>query len=159
MARLRIVIGAAAVAWMGLGAIAAAQDFRAPPHQCDALAGNPIDPLRMGPGVRTADIDVVPAIQACLEAVAQYKGELRFQFQLGRAYRQARQFDEALRWYGAAAEMGYAGAQNSLGVMYSRGEGVEEDCTTAANYFEAAAAQGYPAAITNLRTLGCVRVA
>jgi TPR repeat protein len=77
---------------------------------------------------------------------------------LGRAYRQARDYDNAVRWYSAAADQGYAGAQNSLGVMYSRGEGVVENCTTAAHLFELAAAQAYPAAIRNLGTLSCVRL-
>jgi len=127
-------------------------------HACDRLAGNPIDPDHVGPGVPTFAINAVPAIEACLEGLNQYPGEARFQFQLGRAYRQARDYDNAVRWYLAAADQGYAGAQNSLGVMYSRGEGVVENCTTAAYWFELAAAQGYPAAIRNLGTLSCVRL-
>ena len=128
----------------------------AQPHDCDVLAGNPIDPWRVGPGVRTAEIDTVRAIPACLAAVEAYPGELRFQFQLGRALRQARRYAEALRWYAAAAEGGYAGAQNSLGIMYLRGEGVAQDCDLAASWIGRAAAQGYPAAIANLRGLSCV---
>jgi TPR repeat protein len=138
---------------------ARAQDFRAPAHECDALAGNPLDPQRVGAGVPTFAINAIPAINACREAVRLYANEARFQFQLGRAYRQARQYEEALRLYTAAAEKGYAGAQNSLGVMYARGEGVAENCATAAYWFELAADQGYPVAITNMRTLACVRLA
>ena len=67
-------------------------------------------------------------------------------------------YENAVRWYAAAAEQGYAGAQDSLGVMFSRGEGVVENCSTAAHWFELAAAQAYPAAISNLRTLSCVRL-
>ena len=159
-----ISVAAGLVVWLGLSTgpgvgPAPAQDFRAPRHQCDALAGNPIDPQRVGPGVPTFAINALPAIEACLEALRQYAGEARFQFQLGRAYRQARQYDEAVRWYSAAAAQGYAGAQNSLGVMYSRGEGVVENCDTAAHWFGLAAAQGYSAAVSNLRTLACVRLA
>jgi tetratricopeptide (TPR) repeat protein len=137
---------------------ATAQGRAAPFHECDRLAGNPIDPDHVGPGVPTFAINAVPAIEACLAALNQYPGEARFQFQLGRAYRQTRDYDNAVRWYSAAADQGYAGAQNSLGVMYSRGEGVVENCTTAAHLFELAAAQAYPAAIRNLGTLSCVRL-
>lgn len=160
MTRTWISVVAALVVCLGLASgPTLAQNFRAPAHQCDTLAGNPLDPDRVGPGVPTFAINALPAIEACLEAVRQYADEPRFQFQLGRAYRQARQYEEAVRWYSAAAEQGYAGAQNSLGVMYSRGEGVAENCATAARWFELAAAQGYPVAITNLRTLACVRLA
>jgi TPR repeat protein len=43
--------------------------------------------------------------------------------------------------------------------MFSRGEGVVENCTMAAHWFELAAAQSYPAAISNLGILSCVRLA
>ncbi|MDA0654514.1 MAG: hypothetical protein O2905_01575 [Proteobacteria bacterium] len=130
----------------------------APVHACDTFAANPLDPGRVVPGVQTAQIDTRRAIAACIEAVDLFPAELRFQFQLGRAYRQAGQYDEAFRWYSAAANGGYAGAQNSLGVMYSRGEGVSQDCDEAAKWMGRAAAQGYAVAISNLRTLRCVRV-
>ena len=136
-----------------------AQGPGAPFHACDKLAGNPIDPDHVGPGVPTFAINGIPAIEACLAALEQYPGEARFQFQLGRAYRQIRDYDNAVRWYSAAAEQNYAGAQTSLGVMFSRGEGVVENCTMAAHWFELAAAQSYPAAISNLGILSCVRLA
>lgn len=132
--------------------------IKAPQHACDTLAGNPIDPGRVGPGVATAAVRAEAAIIACQEAVRLYPNDLRFQFQLGRAFRQANKVEDALRWYTAAADKGYAGALNSLGVMYSAGEGVRADCTRAAHFFTLAANQGYPAANDNLRTLACVRV-
>ena len=33
----------------------------------------------------------------------------------------------ALKWFGKAAEQGYARAQNELGLIYVKGEGVEMD--------------------------------
>jgi TPR repeat protein len=135
----------------------AALNPKAPVHTCDRLAANPIDPGRATEGVATALVRAEAAITACEEAVKLYPQELRFQFQLGRAYRQANRVEDALRWYATAAEKGYAGAQNSLGVMYARGEGVREDCNMAARWFTAAATQGYPAASDNLRTLACIR--
>jgi TPR repeat protein len=141
-----------------ISGVASAQALtKAPLHPCDTLAGNPIDPGRVGPGVATALLRPEPAIVACLEAVKQFPNEPRFAFQLGRAYRQAAKLDEAFRWYTAAADKGYAGAINSLGVMYSAGEGVRADCNKAAEFFTRAAGLGYPAASDNLRTLGCVR--
>lgn len=154
------LIAAVAISSAALSPVAA-QDARAtpkaPPHSCDALAANPLDPGRVGIGVPTALLRADAAIVACQEAVLLYPNELRFQFQLGRAFRQANRLEDALRWYTVAAEKGYAGAQNSLGVMYSRGEGVREDCTRAAYYFELAATQNYPAANDNVRTLACIR--
>ena len=151
------IVAAVAVACIMAGA--AAQGGAAPAHPCDDLAGNPLDPQRVGRGVPTDEIDVPRAITACEAAVALFPGELRFQFQLGRAYRSAGRYDDAVRLYRAAAERGYAGAQNSLGVMYSRGEGVLQDCERAAYWIGQAAASGYPAAISNLRLLRCVDVA
>ena len=155
---LLILALALTIAGAAVAGAAMAQGAGAPFHQCDRLAGNPIDPDRVGPGVPTFAVNALPAIEACLAALRQYPGEARFEFQLGRAYRQAGDYENAVRWYSAAAEQGYAGAQNSLGVMFSRGEGVAENCSTAAHWFELAAAQAYPAAISNLRTLSCVRL-
>lgn len=150
----------AAVAVCAAASTATAQERAAAPlHACDRLAGNPLDPQRVGRGVPTDEIDANRAIAACQEAVELFPGEPRFQFQLGRAYRSAGRNGDAVRLYRAAAEQGYAGAQNSLGVMYSRGVGVQQDCGRAAYWIGLAAAAGYPAAISNLRVLRCVEVA
>ncbi|MBI4118447.1 MAG: sel1 repeat family protein [Parcubacteria group bacterium] len=130
---------------------------KAPIHACDTLAGNPIDPQKVGVGVATALLRTEPAIRACEEAVRLYPNELRFQFQLGRAYKQANRLEEAFRLYKQSADKGYAGAQNSLGVMYARGESVPKDCNKAAHYFQLAADQGLQAAGDNLRLLACVQ--
>ncbi len=158
MLRSAAVLVAVLLALPAAAQQAAVPAVKAPLHACDTLAGNPIDPGRVGPGVATAAVRAEVAILACQEAVRLYPNELRFQFQLGRAFRQANKVDDALRWYTAAADKGYAGALNSLGVMYSAGEGVRADCTRAAHFFTLAANQGYPAANDNLRTLACVRV-
>ena len=155
-----VLAGLTAVTGWGTDSLAqqAALTGKAPVHGCDQLAANPIDPGRATEGVSTALVRAEAAIVACQEAVKLYPQELRFQFQLGRAFRQANRVIDALQWYQQAAERGYAGAQNSLGVMYAQGVGVREDCTVAARWFQAAATQGYPAAADNLRTLACIRV-
>ena len=45
---------------------------------------------------------------------------------------------EAARWYGKAAEQGYADAQINLGLMYQDGRGVVQDHDEAAWLFRAA---------------------
>ena len=50
----------------------------------------------------------------------------------------------------AAAEQGYARAQDNLGWMYNNGWGVLEDYAEAARWFRAAAEQGYALAQNNL---------
>ena len=49
---------------------------------------------------------------------------------------------EAVRWYRLAAEQGYAGAQNNLGIMYATGRGVPEDDAEAVRWYRMAAEQG-----------------
>ena len=49
---------------------------------------------------------------------------------------------QARHWYLKAAEQGNASAQNNLGWMYLRGEGVARDAAQARVWFEKSAAQG-----------------
>ena len=132
----------------------------APEHLCDLLAANPYDPLRVvTKGVDSKAIDAEQAIIACSDAVNAHPKELRFQFQLARAYRGADNYDQAVYWYRLAAEAGYAGAQNSLGVMYARGLGLEQSCTKAVEWYLKAAAQGYEIARLNLQRSDCIKTA
>ena len=55
----------------------------------------------------------------------------------------------ALKWYRMAAEQGHAGAQNNLGVMYDKGEGVTQDYVQAHIWYNLAAAQGEETAREN----------
>jgi TPR repeat protein len=59
-------------------------------------------------------------------------------------------YKEAMKWYLKAAEQGHAPAQNSLGFMYSKGQGVEKDYKEAAKWCQKAAEQGYAQAQFNL---------
>ena len=49
---------------------------------------------------------------------------------------------EAVRWYRLAAEQGYAGAQNNLGLMYANGEGVLKDAAEAVRWYRLARRPG-----------------
>ncbi len=149
-----VTLVAAAIAAVLLASGAFAQ---APAHLCDSLAANPYDPLRVAKGVDSQAIDAQRATAACIEAVRMYPDELRFQFQLGRAYRGAAMYAEAVYWYRNAADGGYAGAQNSLGVMYARGLGVEKNCAKAVEWYSRAADQGYRIASLNLERTSCIQ--
>ena len=56
----------------------------------------------------------------------------------------------ALRELKPLAEQGYALAQNNLGVMYEKGQGVSQNYKTAVKWYTLAAEQGYPFAQSNL---------
>lgn len=53
-------------------------------------------------------------------------------------------FQRALREWRPLAEQGHAEAQRNLGVMYLNGQGVPQDYTATANWFQLAAEQGEP---------------
>ena len=55
--------------------------------------------------------------------------------------------------YAARADAGEAVAQNNLGVLYQRGQGVPPDPALARQWFERAAAQGLPGAMYNIGML------
>lgn len=59
-------------------------------------------------------------------------------------------FKESFEWELQSAEGGHKEAQHCIGVMYSRGEGVEQDHQSAASWYEKAALQGHPIAMNNL---------
>ena len=57
---------------------------------------------------------------------------------------------EAARWYRMAADQGNARAQNNIGQLYARGEGVPQNHAEAARWYRRAAEQGYADAQNNL---------
>ena len=56
----------------------------------------------------------------------------------------------ALREFRVAAEQGYGGAQNNLGNMYDKGQGVPQDYVQAVKWYRMAAEQGLAYAQFNL---------
>jgi len=90
------------------------------------------------------------------------QGDAEAQFFLGLMYYGAelgltKDYKEAIKWYRKAAEQDYAMAQYNLGFMYSKGFGVIQSGTAAADWF-------YKAGMTYLRdgkkedALRCVEV-
>ena len=81
-------------------------------------------------------------------------GDADAQFRLGVCYENGtgvnQNFDEAVKWYRAAAEQGYAAAQCNLGSGYYNGTGVTQNFDEAVRWFRKAAEQGYAEAKRNL---------
>ena len=59
----------------------------------------------------------------------------------------------AARWFLAAAEQGYAKAQNHIGVRLARGEGMQKDEVRALMWLTLAAARNHTQAIDNRKAL------
>ena len=91
--------------------------------------------------LRVAVLIVVPAL-----ALSAWGGPLE---DAGAAYQRG-DYATAARIYQSLADQGDANAQNSLGVMYLRGQGAKQDYDQAMKLFRRAAALGSPAAQFNL---------
>ena len=82
------------------------------------------------------------------------EGNLEVQKDLAMAYVRGdeieQNYEEAFKWYKAAAEQGDADAQNSLYNRYAKGEGVEQNSEEAMKWLHRSAEQGYGLAYYNL---------
>ncbi len=110
-------------------------------HPCDVLGGHPHDPHRVSNGVRIELVDAPAAIAACRRAVEQFPGVPRFAEELGRSYRSAGDYQQAMIWHRRAAAAGYSAAEVSIGKMYRDGLGVPVDDALALRWYRQAAAQ------------------
>lgn len=125
-------------------------------NSCDLLAASPLDPA-LPPsvsGVAIERIDSLAAISACRAALEQHPVNTRVIYQLGRALYASGDADnmsEAVGFLQSAADKGNALAQQTMGVMYQRGEGgLNVDEAAAAGFFKLASAQGFFYAQNNL---------
>ena len=59
-------------------------------------------------------------------------------------------FEEAVKWWRKAADLGHVKAQNTLGVCYATGKGVTQSIEEAVKWYRTAAEQGYAEAQYNL---------
>ncbi len=110
-------------------------------HPCDVLGGHPHDPHRVSNGVRIELVDAPAAIAACRRAVEQFPDVPRFAEELGRSYRTAGDYRQAMIWHRRAAAAGYSAAEVSLGKMYRDGLGVPVDDALALRWYRLGAAQ------------------
>ena len=76
--------------------------------------------------------------------------QMRRRYEAGLAAFEVENYEGALVEWKQLAVLGMAQAQNSLGVMYDQGMGVDEDHTRAARLFRDAAIQGFGGAQVNL---------
>ena len=81
------------------------------------------------------------------------RGDVPAQYELGRRCSEQKKYACALVWFRKAAQQGHAGAQNRLGVMYERGEGMPIDLVEAYKWFTIAAAAGNTFAAANSLSL------
>ena len=107
----------------------------APVTDCDKLAASPDDPQRKAPGVALSKIKPKMAIPACETAVGKFPNDARFNFQLGRAYSRAKNYQTAVEHYKKSAEQDYLSAQFNLGTMYYNGHGTAKDYVRAYMWF------------------------
>jgi localization factor PodJL len=79
------------------------------------------------------------------------------EYELGARYAEGRgvpqNLEEAARWFGLAADIGFAPAQFRLGSLYEKGEGVRKDTQAARRLYLAAASKGHTKAMHNLAVL------
>ena len=71
----------------------------------------------------------------------------------GKEAEKRKDYAEAMRWYGKAAEQGETTAQNNIGAFYDRGYGVTQDYGEAARWYRMAADHGNIDAEYNLALL------
>ena len=139
---LSLGVGASAIVL--LLAVSPAQAINEPPNTCDRLAASPYDENAVGDPVtwivlaRHAD----QAITACREAVETFPDTLRLKYQLARAFDAAEQYNEAAPIYQELADIAYPSALAELGVLYSNGQGVENDPEKALELVERSAELG-----------------
>jgi TPR repeat protein len=125
-------------------------------RKCDLLAANPFDKRKVSDGVKLVEIDPSAAIPACLFAVKENPENLRYQYQLARAYFKDSDYDNSIKFARGAATKGYAPAQSALGQHYEIGEGVTKNFNEAIKWYRKAAGQGYALAQNNLGNLFAV---
>lgn len=90
-------------------------------------------------------------IEAAKTGDPQSQYQLGFKYYLGAAG--AQDFNEAVRWYEAAATQGHTEAQYKLAKMKSQGHGIDRDDEAALRWFSAAGEQGHPEALFSLGEL------
>jgi hypothetical protein len=116
---------------------------------CDRLAANPADPQRAKgvSGVRINDIQIVPALAACNQAMREHPDVSRFVFQADRVAQAQKDYALARQLCEKAAGMSHAASYLNLGALYYQGNGAPKDFDTARSWYEKAVAANDAAAI------------
>jgi TPR repeat protein len=93
-------------------------------RQCDQLADHPLDPQRVGDGVKMPMIDVAQALPPCERAASRVPARPRYQYIYGRVLEAASRPADAVNQYVLAERAGYAMADFNLALAYQNGIGV-----------------------------------
>lgn len=121
--------------------------------QCDLSASHPDDPQKVADGVAWDNLNVDSALLACEQAISSQPGNARIQFQYARVLDKQKSYEKAFEYYLKSAKQGYTIAQNSLGLAYEWGQGVEANNQQALYWYSKAANHGYAQAQNNLGTM------
>jgi TPR repeat protein len=98
------------------------------------------------PKVSALDIEIENILKSNYSNINQ----MELQSILGDMFSKEEDMKEAVRWYRLAADQGDTRAQNNLGAMLAKGEGVAEDKAEAIQWFRLAVDKGYLVAQLNL---------
>lgn len=79
------------------------------------------------------------------------QGDLESQNNLGYLLYMGKRYDEAVKWFQIASDLGFADSQFGLGRMYEHGYGVEKQLDKAKELYEKASEKGHKAAIEKLK--------
>jgi TPR repeat protein len=104
-------------------------------NKCDIEVGSNYDTSQQPAGKELSKINADAAIASCKVAIRQFPNEARVHFQLGLAYRAAKQYNDAVIWLEKASSEGYRAAKANLGVMYQDGLGVSKDGSKAMSLY------------------------
>jgi len=121
--------------------------------QCDFAAAHPNDPNKVANGVNWDNLNVDSALVACEQAINLQPGNARIQFEYARVLDKQKSYEKAFEYYQKAAQQGYVIAQNSLGLAYEWGQGVEANNQKALYWYSKAANQGFAQAQNNLGSM------
>ncbi len=103
--------------------------------QCERLAGQPLDTLRIGDGVGLAQIQVEQALPVCREAAQRQPVRPRYQYLYARVLIAAKQYAEAVAQDASADQAGYGFASFGLAQLYAQGQGVSKNVGQAQRLF------------------------
>lgn len=117
---------------------------------CDAVAGDPDDPMRLSPGIRWGLVNMRLALRTCLFELANAPENPRLLFQVGRLFDMSGRFGWAESFYGDAARAGYSAAYANLAYLSMTGRGKPQDPAAAIPLLRKCADLGNPRCRTDL---------
>ena len=117
---------------------------------CDQLAGDPLDPAKVGPGVPWDKLDGPRAAEACRTALKTAPNTGRFALQLGRALEKAQDYLGAAAAYRQGGENGNARSYLVLAYLFEDGRGVARDDAKAVEFLRLAITGGNVDALVEL---------